>query len=532
MFPSRKAVSIVGLLISLLFMVSVALGQKPVVRIGFISDGPWDRDQLERAAFEQEIKAALGGTHDVQFPEDMNLRGNWTRKEAAKALDWLMSDSNVDYVVTLGILSSYEAARRTSLNKPVVAAQVIAPHLLDIPSKERNGQFVSGVPNLSYVTPVAVDFVNSIALYRQMVPFKRVTFLVMEALQHLFPNLEADIKEELVRFQLEKIELIFIENETGDALKAISADTEAVILTPLPQLPPTELEALIGVLRGMKLPTFTLGERAQIELGVMAGVTAKGETELVAKRVASNLRQIVDGEKPENLPVELGLEESLSVNNEALAALGIQLGGSQQAEAQQVAGASAGARTPSMSAGELQKRQQELAQKVQRAIFRIPEYSAFDALNFQIEGASKVILLGHAFQPTVKSGAERVVQRIEEVEEVDNRIEVLPVSGNDDQIRAQTYAAIYGHPAMRRYVPGAGFSSADVRNLLRDLQFGLQAAQITRGPHNIHIVVKNGNVALVGVVGNEMHKQIAEHQARSVPGSFSVENYLQVSKSD
>ena len=185
-----------------------------------------------------------------------------------------------------------------------------------------------------------------------------------------------------------------------------------------------------------------------------------------------------------------------------------------------------------MSAGELEKRQKALAQKVQREIFRIPEYSAFDAVNFQIEGTNKVVLLGYAFQPTVKSGVERIVQRIEEVEEVENRIEVLPVSGNDDQIRAQTYAAIYGHPAMRRYVPGAGFSSRDVENFLRDLQFGLQAAQITRGPHNIHIIVKNGNVALVGVVGGEMHKQIAEHQARSVPGAFSVENYLQVSKAN
>lgn len=523
--------SSVSLAIVFFFAISWALGQKPVVRIGFISDGPWDRDQLERAAFEKEIQSALGGTHEVQFPEQKNLRGNWTRQEAAKALDWLMSDSSVDYIVTLGILSSYEAARRNSLTKPVIAAQVITPHLLDIPSQQVNGQLVSGVPNLSYVTPVAASFADTIAIYRQIVPFERVTFLVMEALQNLFPNLEADVKEELAEFQLEKIDVIFIKDETGASLKAIAADTEAVILTPLPQLPPGELEQLVDALREMMLPTFTLGERSQIELGVMAGVTARGETELVAKRVASNLRQIVDGEKPENLPVELGLEESLSVNNEAMAALGITLSGSQQGQAQEVAGSSAADRAPSMSAGELQERQMQLAQKVQRAIYKVPEYSAFDAVNFQIQGTSKVILLGYAFQPTVKSGAERVVQRIEEVEEVENRIEVLPVSGNDDRIRAQTYAAIYGHPAMRRYVPGAGFSNADIRNLLRDLEFGLQAAQMTRGPHNIHIVVKNGNVALVGVVGSELHKQIAEHQARSVPGAFAVENYLQVVKS-
>ncbi len=525
-----KNVTVVCVLMICHFLVSWALAQKPALRVGFIEDGPWERDQMVRATVEKEIQAALGNTHDVQFPEQKRLYGNWTREESAKALDWLLRDNGVDCIVTLGILSSYEAAKRSSLSKPVIAAQVIAPDLLDIPSRQMDQKLVSGVKNLSYVTPVAIDLAETVALYRQIVPFQRLTFLAMEALIHLFPNLEADVKEELAELELERIEVILLKDEIGEALRRISAETNAVILTPLPQLPPGDLEKLVATLRDMKLPTFSLGERQQIELGVMAGVTATGEIDLVAKRVASNLRQIVDGAKAENLPVELGLEESLSVNNEALAALGIQLGEPQQ-RAQQVEGGSAGSQSPSMSAGELEKRQMELAQKVQREIYRLSSYSAFDAINFQIEGTNKVILLGYAFQPTTKDGAERVVQRIEEVEEVENRIELLPNSGNDDQIRMETYAAIYGHPAMRRYVPGAGFSNADIDNLLRDLRFGLQAAQITRGPHNIHIVVKNGNVALVGVVGSDMHKQIAEHMARSIPGAFSVENYLQVVKS-
>jgi osmotically-inducible protein OsmY len=364
-------------------------------------------------------------------------------------------------------------------------------------------------------------------LYRQIVPFQRVTFLAMEALVHLFPNLEADVKEELAELQMERIEVILLKDEISDALKKISPETDAVVLTPLPQLPPGDLEKLVASLGEMKLPVFSLGERQQIELGALAGVTASSEVELVAKRVASNMRQIVDGKNAADLPVALALEESLSVNNEALAAMGIELG----APAQQVEGGSAASQSPSMSTGELQKRQMELAQKIQREIYRLSTYSAFDAINFKIQGTSKVILLGYAYQPTTKDGAERVVQRIEEVEEVENQIEVLPNSGNDDQIRIETYAAIYGHPAMRRYVPGAGFSNADIDNLLRDLRFGLQAAQLTLGPHNIHIVVKNGNVALIGAVGSDMHKQIADHMARSVPGAFAVENYLQVVKS-
>ena len=47
-----------------------------------------------------------------------------------------------------------------------------------------------------------------------------------------------------------------------------------------------------------------------------------------------------------------------------------------------------------------------------------------------------------------------------------------------------------------------------------------------RGFHAIHIIVKNGNVTLYGVVNNATDEAIAEIQANSAPGVFSVDNDL------
>jgi osmotically-inducible protein OsmY len=47
----------------------------------------------------------------------------------------------------------------------------------------------------------------------------------------------------------------------------------------------------------------------------------------------------------------------------------------------------------------------------------------------------------------------------------------------------------------------------------------------------IHIIVDNGHITLEGVVARQMDKQIAEMQAKSVPGAFSVDNHLQVEES-
>ena len=45
---------------------------------------------------------------------------------------------------------------------------------------------------------------------------------------------------------------------------------------------------------------------------------------------------------------------------------------------------------------------------------------------------------------------------------------------------------------------------------------------------SIHIIVKNGNVRLEGVVANEMDRNVAFIRANAVSGVFKVENDLRV----
>ena len=58
------------------------------------------------------------------------------------------------------------------------------------------------------------------------------------------------------------------------------------------------------------------------------------------------------------------------------------------------------------------------------------------------------------------------------------------------------------------------------------------AGGITQDPpmgyNAIHIIVKNGNVTLRGIVSNESDSVIAGMQANLTPGVFSVDNDLSV----
>ena len=150
------------------------------------------------------------------------------------------------------------------------------------------------------------------------------------------------------------------------------------------------------------------------------------------------------------------------------------------------------------------KVEQNLIKEVRHQLVLLPYYSVFDNLAFQLQG-SKVILIGQVVRPTLKSDAEGVVKNIEGVSSVENNIEVLPTSPMDDQLRRALFRAIYGDPALSRYAMSAVPS--------------------------IHIIVKNGNVTLVGVVDSDADKNLAYMRASGVPNVFSVKNELVVAPS-
>jgi hyperosmotically inducible protein len=156
-----------------------------------------------------------------------------------------------------------------------------------------------------------------------------------------------------------------------------------------------------------------------------------------------------------------------------------------------------------LSTAQNNRGQDRLVKEVRHELVMLPYYNVFDNLAYKVDGPT-VTLMGQVTRPTLKSDAERVVKGIEGVDKVVNKIEVLPVSPNDDRIRMAVYRAIYGQTALQRY--------------------SLQAVP------PIHIIVNNGNVTLEGVVSAEADKNIANVQANGVAGVFAVKNNLRVEK--
>jgi osmotically-inducible protein OsmY len=153
---------------------------------------------------------------------------------------------------------------------------------------------------------------------------------------------------------------------------------------------------------------------------------------------------------------------------------------------------------------------------------RLPYYGVFDFIVFRLDRGT-VYLAGYSYQGNLTADAEMATKRASGVDEVANKIEVLPTSQNDDRIRWATFYRIYTDDFLSRYAPGGVFG---VMQELRDERHfpGMQPV----GRYPIHIIVKNGRTMLLGVVDNASDRQIAEVRAREVTGVFEVENDLTV----
>jgi osmotically-inducible protein OsmY len=141
----------------------------------------------------------------------------------------------------------------------------------------------------------------------------------------------------------------------------------------------------------------------------------------------------------------------------------------------------------------------QLHEKIRHELAMMPYISNFDFISFTLTGHD-VVLTGWTVRQTNRSTAENVVKDIKGVESVVNNIDILPLGSLDMRIRAAARAALQRF--LSRYFWGSG--------------------------SDIKIIVKNGNIILLGAVATKADSDVAFIQCNAVPGAFKVFNLLQI----
>jgi osmotically-inducible protein OsmY len=151
---------------------------------------------------------------------------------------------------------------------------------------------------------------------------------------------------------------------------------------------------------------------------------------------------------------------------------------------------------PNVSDAELQAK---LGEKLEYD--RVGYGNTFDAITLTVQNGA-VTLGGHSHNYVDRDSALALVSTYPGVKDVVDNIEVDPTSFIDDQTRMAVARSIYGYSSLNRYAINPG--------------------------QPIRISVQNGKVELYGMVDSQADKDAAFLRANSVPGVFSVKNFLQV----
>ncbi len=145
----------------------------------------------------------------------------------------------------------------------------------------------------------------------------------------------------------------------------------------------------------------------------------------------------------------------------------------------------------------------QILEKARHEVLMYPWYGIFQNVQLEAKGHT-LIVSGQVTQPFMKSDLGNILAAVPGVAELQNNLEVLPVSAFDDQIRWAVARAIYRDPVFADYA--------------------------NQALPPIHIIVKNGHVTLVGVVASALDRAKAEADARTATTFFSFTNELQVAR--
>lgn len=302
------------LLMMLCFAIPVA-AENPVIHVGVILDGPSERNAAMQNEFQKQITEFFGSEYDVFFTPANTIAGDWTVGGVKAAVERLLADKDVDFILALGPISSHEIALRKSLPKPAIACIIIDAALQNLPKKDGT----SGVKNLNYLDE-AYSITRTIQAFQAIAPFKKLAVLHNPGMLEAMPQLRERAAQE-VQVLGAQLEFVPVTTSAATALQALPADADAVYISPLLQISASEFDLLVAGINQRRLPSFSYLGRAEVEKGVMASYAPTDDVTRRARRIASNMQRILRGEEAGSIPVDFASAPQLIINMATAAAI-------------------------------------------------------------------------------------------------------------------------------------------------------------------------------------------------------------------
>ena len=273
------------------------------IKYAFVFDGPSDKNAVVLEQFKKAIIATTAPQFKASFDAKQVYVGDWTYNGAVKASDKaLLSDASM--VVALGYATTKYLENKPNKKKFVMTIDQYG--LKDLGEGFFNPvqQSVSGIKN-----------------FKTLVNFKKAAVLMNKA----YYGMNKDWNKAFAS-KLEGIDftVIPVAGDVAAALKAIPADCDAVVLTPLFNLSVDQRKELISQLNAKKLYTYSTFGKEDVELGALMGTGAFDLDRKVAEALSFSIKNVIAGKTNMQGSINFYEDELLYLNKDTAIAIGYQ----------------------------------------------------------------------------------------------------------------------------------------------------------------------------------------------------------------
>jgi outer membrane protein len=289
----------------------------PHFNIGIITDGPLADKANFIKIIQKEIRHIAEKEYSVSFPKSMIRQADGSVKGTNRQLDILLNNPATNVIITLGPISSNEAIKRQSPNKPIIAPLVIDAAMQKAPKSDLG----SGVPNLTYVD-IGIPLETELMSFRKLVDFKTLGILIDERDLKASPEITQTAKSLGYEHSM-TIHLIPVGLSGAGAVKNIPEGTDAVLVYPLWQISPEEFSNLSNGLIDRKIASFSMWGYEYVKQGLLATNTPADLRENLARTVSIIVQEILLGEDIANISVGFSKSNRLSINMATARALDV-----------------------------------------------------------------------------------------------------------------------------------------------------------------------------------------------------------------
>lgn len=272
------------------------------INYAFVFDGPSQKNHVVMEEFKKNITKSTAPDYKAGFSIANIFVGDWTEKGARIASEKALG-SNATMVISLGYLSTKYFNEKENKKKFVVTIDQYG--LRDLGD--------------GFFNPVQQS-VKGVQLFKRLINFKKTAILMNESFYKTKKDWDSSLKAKLPGIDFHVIPVN--NNDIDSVVQKVTANYDAVVLTPLFNLDEAKKHELINKLNEKKLPTFSTLGREDVNDGVLLGAGAYDLDRKIAEATSFNIKNALNGDKTMPKKIQFYEDEVVYMNQDTADVIG------------------------------------------------------------------------------------------------------------------------------------------------------------------------------------------------------------------